>query len=292
MLWNNIKIECKKAMGTRLFLFVVLTGCIITMFSLVPCVQSYNRYISSLKYISEEFSYIRNPMMSSQTLFNYWIGSEAITPGSTNYFFLFPILVSLPYGWSYCMERRSGYIQNVVVRTGKWRYYLSKYIALFLSGGLAMVIPLLFNFLLTAMFVPAITPDPYYITSYGIISSSFLSEFFYTRPFLYVFLYLMVDFIYFGLISCLFAACAAFVKNHVIVVLLPFIALLGFNYICNSFIYISGDVVYTELSPMNFLRAVPAGYDTNGFVVCTGAVILLLFILVITVVREAPNEVY
>ena len=56
MLWNNIKIECKKAMGTRLFLFVVLTGCIITMFSLVPCVQSYNRYISSLKYISEEFS--------------------------------------------------------------------------------------------------------------------------------------------------------------------------------------------------------------------------------------------
>lgn len=57
MLWNNIKIECKKAMGTRLFLFVVLTGCIITMFSLVPCVQSYNRYISSLKYISEEFSY-------------------------------------------------------------------------------------------------------------------------------------------------------------------------------------------------------------------------------------------
>ena len=264
MLWNNIKIECKKAMGTRLFLFVVLTGCIITMFSLVPCVQSYNRYISSLKYISEEFSYIRNPMMSSQTLFNYWIGSEAITPGSTNYFFLFPILVSLPYGWSYCMERRSGYIQNVVVS----RKLKSK--------GITIAKP----------------PDPYYITSYGIISSSFLSEFFYTRPFLYVFLYLMVDFIYCGLIACLCAACAAFVKNHVIVVLLPFIALLGFNYICNSFIYISGDVVYTELSPMNFLRAVPAGYDTNGFVVCTGAVILLLFILVTTVVREAPNEVY
>ncbi len=89
MLWNNIKIECKKAMGTRLFLFVVLTGCIITMFSLVPCVRSYDRYISSLRNISEEFSYIRNPMMPSQTLFNYWIGSEAVTAGSTNFFSFF-----------------------------------------------------------------------------------------------------------------------------------------------------------------------------------------------------------
>ncbi len=155
-----------------------------------------------------------------------------------------------------------------------------------------MVIPLLFNFLLTAMFVPAVTPDPYYITSYGIISSSFLSEFFYTRPFLYVFLYLTVDFIYCGLLACLCAACASFVKNHVIVVLLPFIALLGFHYFCNSFIYTSGDVVYTEISPMNFLRAVPSGYDTNSFVVITGMVILLLLILAATAIREAPDEVY
>ena len=75
-----------------------------------------------------------------------------------------------------------------------------------------MVIPLLFNFLLTAMFVPAITPDPYYITSYGVISSAFLSELFTLNHFLHVFLYLLVDFIYCGLIACLCFAFAAFVK--------------------------------------------------------------------------------
>lgn len=292
MLWNNIKLECNKAIFNKLFLLVVLIGCTITMFSLVPCLQSYYQYISQLKHFSEELSYIRNPMLATQTLFNYWIGSEAITPGSTDYFFLFPILVSIPYGWSYCMERRSGYIKNVVIRTGKNRYYLSKYIALFLSGGLAMVIPLLFNFLLTAMFVPAITPDPYYITSYGIISAAFLSELFYTSPFIYVFLYMLVDFTYCGLIACLCFAFAAFVKNHVIVVLLPFFVLLGFDYICDSFIYTSSSTIYTELSPMNFLRPVPAVYNTNGYVVFIGAITLFLFTLIATVVKGKYNEIY
>lgn len=292
MLWNNIKVECHKAIFTKLFFLIVVIGCAITMFSLFPCLQSYYRYISNLEDFSEELSYVRNPMMATQTLFNCWIGSEAITPGSTYYFSLFPILVSIPYGWSYCTERQSGYIKNVIIRTGKLRYYLSKYIALFLSGGLAMVIPLLFNFLLTAMFVPAITPDPYYITSYGIISASFLSELFYTCPFMYIFLYLLVDFVYGGLIACMCFAFAAFVKNKVIVVLLPFFVLLGFNYFCSSFIYTSSTVIYTELSPMNYLRAVPAAYDTNGYVVFIGAVILFLFTLILVFVKEASNEVY
>lgn len=292
MLWNTIKLECKKAIINKLFLTVVLIGCTITIFSLIPCLQSYYQDISDFKLFSEEFSYVRNPMMPIQTLFSHWIGSEAITPGSVDYFFLFPILVAIPYGWSYCTERQSGYIKNMVIRAGNCRYYLSKYIALFLSGGLVMVIPLLFNFLLVAMFIPAVTPDPYYITSYGIISSSFLSEFFYTSPFLYVFIYLLVDFIYCGLIACMCFAFAAFVKNRVVVVLLPFFVLLGFDYICASFIYTSSTVIYTELSPINFLRPVPAIYDTNGFVVSIGAVILFLLTFMTIVVKGGRNEIY
>ncbi len=292
MLWNTIKLECKKAVFNKMFLATILIGCTITLFSLIPNVKNHYQYINDTKRFSEEFSDGRNPLIETDTLFNVWIGSEAMTPGSVYYFFLFPILVAIPYGWSYCMERRSGYIKNMVIRTSSWRYYLSKYIALFLSGGLAMVIPLLFNFLLTAMFVPMTTPYPYYITSYGIISSAFLSEFFYTKPFLHVFLYLLVDFIYCGLIACLCFAFAAFVKNHVIAVLLPFFALLGFDYICYSFIYTNYSVIYTELSPMKFLRPVAAAYDTNGLVVSIGAVILFFFTFMLTVVKGWRSEVY
>lgn len=292
MLWNNIKLECKKAMVNKLFFIVVFLGCTITIFSLIPFLQSYYRDMDMLKHIAEESTYVRNFNMPIETLFNHWIGGEGISSGSVYYFFLFPILVSIPYGWSYCEERRSGYIKNMVIRTGKGRYFLSKYIALFLCGGLVMVIPLLFNFLLTAMFVPAITPDPYYIVNYGILSASFLSMFYYTKPFLYVFLYLLVDFIYGGLIACMCFAFTAFIKNRVVVVLLPFFVLLGFNYICYSLIYRSDSVIYTEFSPMMFLRPVPGAYNTNGFVVLTGALLLFLFTFLLAVVKGRQDEIY
>ena len=101
----------------------------------------------------------------------------------------------------------------MVIRAGKMPYYLAKYAALFVSGGLAVVTPLLFNFLLTAMFIPAVRPDPSYLTAYGIGPASFLSMLFYAHPFLYVFAYLLIDFLFcpYGLYPCQksYCRCAA-----------------------------------------------------------------------------------
>lgn len=291
MLWNTIKLECKKAICNKFFLLAIFIGIAITFFSLIPMVQSYYQDMNNHDSFQEEFGQ-RNPLMPMETLFNHWIGGEANTPGAADYFFLFPLLISIPYGWSYCAERRSGYVKNVVIRAGRTRYYLSKYIALFLSGGLVMVIPLLSNFLLAAMFFPAVIPDPSYITAYGIGASSFLSMHFYSRPFLYVLLYLLVDFVFSGLIACLCFTASALVKNRVVVILLPFFILLGFHYFCYSFIYTSGVVIYTEVSPMVFLCPVPSVYDTNLFVVLIWGITLFLLTFLTTVVRGQRHEIY
>lgn len=291
MLWNTIKLECKKAIHNKFFLLAVLIGIAITFLSFFPMLESYTADLRSHQQISAEFG-PRNPLMPMETLFNHWIGGEPYTPGSADYFFLFPLLVSIPYGWSYCAERRSGYEKNMVIRAGKTRYYLSKYIALFLSGGLTMGIPLLFNFLLTAMFIPAVMPDPSYMTAYGIGASSFLSMFFYSHPFVYVFLYLLIDFLFGGWIACLCFAVSPFVKNRVVVTLLPFFILLGFNYLCYSFVYTSVTKIYTELSPMVFLRPAPASYDTTFAAVCTWGAMLLILTLLLTVVRGIRHEIY
>lgn len=286
MLWNTLKLECKKAVCNKFFLLAVLIGIAITFFSLIQMLQSYCQDINDHQLISDEFG-VRNPLMPMETLFNHWIGGEVNSPGSADYFFLFPLLISIPYGWSYCAEKHRGYVKNMVIRAGRTRYYLSKYIALFLSGGLAMVIPLLLNFLFTAMFVPAVMPNPSYITAYGVGASSFMSMIFYSRPFLYVFLYLLVDFVFGGLIACLCFALSAFVKNRIVVTLLPFFILLGFNYLCYSFIYTSRTVIYTELSPMAFLRPAPAVYATNLLVILAWGTILFLLTFLMTVVRGA-----
>lgn len=251
MLWNTIRLECKKAICNKFFLLVLLIGIIITFFSMVPRVEDYYDGMEDHQWISAEYG-VRNPMMPMFTLFNHWLGGEGHTSGATQYFFLFPLLIAIPYGWSYCIERKSGYTKNMVIRSGRIQYHLSKYIALFLSGGLAMVIPLLFNFLLTAMFVPAVMPDPAYGTAYAIGADSLWSMFFYSHPFLYVFFYLLLDFVFCGLLACLCFVVSMFINNYVVVVLLPFFILLGFNYFCYSLVYTSFTVRYTEWSPMHF----------------------------------------
>ena len=292
MFRRTLKVECKKALCNKLLLVVIIIGCAITMMSFVPMVRSYFDDIRQAELFAQESEFERNPLMGIESLFSHWIGSEAVTAGSVDYFFLLPLLAAIPYGWSYCVEKRSGYIRQMITRAGSYHYYAAKYIATFLSGGLAVVLPLLFNFLLTAMFVPAILPDPYFMTTFGVISSSLLSELLYTSPFLYVFLYLMIDFFYGGMIACLGMTVGMFVKNRVAVVILPFFALLGFDYICRTFIYTSGQVIYTEYSPMHFLRPVADAYETNGYVVFIGAVILVLLTALPLVTREAGHELY
>jgi len=292
MTFNMLKLECKKAIFNKFFLLSILIGCLITSSSLIPNIQSYYRDINMAKKLLDSGTVIYNSYGPLESLFNHWIGSEAISAGSVNFFFIFPILIAIPYGWSYCLEKQKGYIRNVVLRSGKPRYYFSKYVAMFVSGGLAMVIPLLLNFIITAMFVPAVYPDPSYITGYGIFTASILSKAFYTNPFLYVFLYLLVDFVFCGLITCLCFALATFIKNRVVVVLMPFFILLAFRYICTSFIYVSSTTVYKELSPMFFLHPVPPAYNTTWLIITVEAIIVLIFTFYMSIIRGIHNEIY
>ncbi len=291
MFWNTVKLECKKAVFNRFFVLSVVIGIGITFWSLAPMVQSYTQDIESHRQISQEFGE-RNPLMPMESLFCHWIGGEPCSTGTSSYFFLFPLLVCLPYGWSFCRERRSGYIKNMVIRSGKWQYFLAKYTALFLSGGLAMVIPLLFNFLLAAVLFPAITPNVIYDTAYGIGAESFLSMVFYTKPFLYVAAYLFVDFVFGGLTACLCLSISTVIKNPVAVTLLPFFLLLGVNYVCYSIIYRSSTVIYRELSPMVFLRPAPAAYDTTAGIVFGWAAVLFVLTFSMGVLRGTRREIY
>lgn len=166
---NTIKLEIHKAIKNKLFVISVLLGCAITILSLI-----YQVNVSSLDFATIE----KNPMISAYTVFSTWIGGDGYSLGASVYFFIFPLLISIPYGWSYCEEKKNGYIGAVVVKAGKTSYFWAKYIAVFLTGGLAMVIPLIFNFLLAMLFFPVATPQPIYSTVYGIYYSSLMSDLF------------------------------------------------------------------------------------------------------------------
>jgi len=61
--------------------------------------------------------------------------------GMNGYITLFlPIIVAFPFMVAFCTERNNGNIRFVIARTGKMRYYLSKFVSCFLCGGLAVLI--------------------------------------------------------------------------------------------------------------------------------------------------------
>lgn len=103
-------------------------------------------------------------------------------------------------------------MRQMLVRAGEKSYLTAKFLATFIAGGLAMVVPLIINFMLTAMLIPAITPVPTYDTMYGVFGNSLFSSLYYTQPFAYVAVYMLVDFIFCGALACITMLSAQFIK--------------------------------------------------------------------------------
>lgn len=287
MLNRMIKLELRKALKSKLFYGSIGIGCVITIVSLVYYLGIQQNQLSLLRATKDT-----NPTRYLCNVFTYWIGGEPFSLGTAVYFFVFPLLVAIPYGWSYCEEKRSGYVRMVAVRSGRVPYFLSKYIAVFLSGGLAMVIPLAFSFLSGLLFFPAYTPMPIDGTSNAVFLGSLMSSLYYSIPFLYVFFYLCIDFLFCGLIACLSYGVTCFIKYRAITVILPMFLLLAFHYIAQQFIYISPQMHYKELSPLFFLRPAAALYNASWTVILAEMAVLFLVTFFMSLGWERRHEIY
>ena len=285
---NMLKIELRKALKNKMFFFSIILGFAVTFLSFLYNYELYTKALRDNKLYSDEYNIIINPMLSMNTLYDSWVGGEAFTLGTTVFFFIFPILIAIPYGWSYCSELKSGYIKNAIIRCGKPEYFMSKYIATFLSGGLTMCIPLICNFLLTASFIPAYQPQVRYMQYYSIFSNTFMSDIFYNHPNLYVLIYIMIDFVFCGLICCLSCTAANFIRNKAVAILTPFGIMLLFNYVSD----IINSNYYTEVSPMSFLRPCPSSYSTNIYVIIFEMLLFLALTITPMFVRRKHYEIY
>lgn len=283
-----LKLELKKAFKNKFFWISVVLGCLITLLSFEHMVNMYYEGMSAISGNSTDIIY--DPHIGINTGFNCWIGGEPFSLGSSIYFFVFPLLIALPYGWSYSEERKCGYRRMMITKTGKKKYYCAKYVAVFLSGGVAMVLPLIFNFWMTLLVVPAILPDVTMNMFYGVFGGSFLAELYYTVPFLYVAIYLFIDFVYCGFLVCICMAVSGIVRQKWGVVLIPFLLLL-FVHVITDYIYSDPSVAYKELSPLYFLRGVEVRYSFSGSIILLFAIGLLVISL-IGIIKEYRNEIY
>lgn len=236
-----LKLEMTRAFYNKFFLFASLIGLILVVLQFVQVVLPLAAYLDYYRLYEPEGTY---PL----SVFNRWIGGESYSPYASIYTMLMPILTVLPFADSYFTDRKNGMVKNILLRTKKKNYFISKYIAVFLSGGVVFTLPLLINFMLSAATLPSLLPEAS-TASFPIFETSMWSGLYYSQPYLYFLFYFLIDFVFAGLFPTIALAITHFVENRFVVLLSPFLlnlfltALLNFinasKYSPNSFLNMS-----------------------------------------------------
>lgn len=280
---NLLKMELEKGIKNKYFFTTCIIACVFTLFSAWYKIDSYFFFKTQVTYTNTG-----NPMTQGASLFNHWIGGEFSSLGFTLFFTLFPILAVLPYGWSYFSENKAGYVKAVVTRSGKPKYFLAKYIGVFVTGGLVILLPQILNIIIVASFVPAITPTKLYPLSYAVVHGSTWSEVFYTHPLLYVGLYLILNFIFAGIFATMSLAFSFYIKNRIAVLLIPFFLIFILHYSRTFLAY----KFYHEISPLNYLHATNLENPTNTWIILGQGVLFFALTFGITMKLGVKREIY
>lgn len=178
---------------------------------------------TTIEIINGKLSYNEciNYKIYPKSVFNTWIGYNSFSIFSTIYFMIFPLLASFPYGDSLFTDISSGYIKNIVIKGNKKKYWISKCTAIFLSGAFVVVIPLITSLFITMAFFPSIKPD-IYSHSFSTNRYKLFFDLFLNHPYVYTFVFFLLQFIFGGLLSCLCIPFTYLVSNKHIVTLCPF----------------------------------------------------------------------
>lgn len=281
---NLLRVELYKVFHNRFFWITFSLAILLALMSAMERIQNYQRIQSLMEFYST-----KNLMVSGDTLYNNWIGGEFGTLAAFLFYFLLPLFAAFPYGWSLVQEQRAGYVKNVIARSGRKNYYLSKYIANFTAAATVAAIPLLLNLLLVACFIPARMPDPICQVYYAVFGADMWAGLFYSAPLCYVFLYFVLTLLFAGVWAQLSYVAAFYLKNRAAVLIIPYLLLLAFHYGTQS---LFAWRVYVEASPIYFLRGPEITNQTVWWVVLLEMLFLFLLGIGIFLRRGLRDDVF
>lgn len=274
----KMKIEIKKALTNKYFILICVYDIIIVLLHCYQSISEYNQSTESFLQYRTSSDIQNNPYAPIVSAFTLWIGCDSGNKFAKLFYLLFPLMAVLPYCWSYCNDIKSGQADKSIKNIGKFNYHLSKYIAVFISSGLTFTFPLLLDFMVILLFVPAIFPDSVYDIYYGIFSNNFMADIFYGYPFLYVLIFLFMGFVFCGLFGSLSYSVSTLIKSKVVAIIIPIALIFLVEYIKNNISY------NIEFSPLSFLCPAKS-YTTNWKIIVFETIVLFLFTFGISVIR-------
>lgn len=242
---NILKIEINRCFKNKIFLIsLILSTTLVIWFSIerLPiCIEKNNNF--STEFMQDDFLEIS---------FTNWLGSNTTYLQQNIFYIILPLLVTIPFGSSFFSDINSGYIKSISVRTSKKDYLLAKYIAVFVSGGVSAVIPMILSFLISSAFLPTMLPESSYIYT-NIWSVNKWAELLFKTPMLYIALYMLMLFVVSGIIATMSLLITYFSFKSFLPLVFPF-----FVYMFSSLLFEL--INMSAFSPRIFLT--PS--DVNG----------------------------
>ena len=248
----TFKLEMKRAFRNKYFIIVVFVAMGICLWHFMENVWVWRRYIYSDTY----------PL----SVYEKWIGADNASVQPLLLYLIMPALCAVPYGRSFYFDIKSGYASQIISRGRKKSYISAKYKTAFVSGCVIGIMPLVFDFILTAMVFPMVIPQVGTGT-FPIRGIDVMSGVFYTHPLVYNTIFVAIDGCFWGILNCAVLWAVNFVRNKFWILLTPFII---YVFVFCTVHFISR----VDLSPVMFLRP-SAPFRNNAVVMAESFVILL-----------------
>lgn len=258
-----IRFELSRAFTTIGFKLSILVGIIIAVSHFFISVLPYALKLDAI-------TAMERPMMTPGQLYFIWLGGNSNSVQSFLFFMILPLLAALPFADSFYSDATEGYIAEISTRTNLSHYLIGKYIAVFLSGGVAVIFPLLLNFFMCSQVFPALKPESAYNGSL-IDAATSLGRMFYSRPLLFLFIHFLMVFFAAGFFAVFSLSASYYCSYQFLALISPFLLYI-------SLVAIFGLFGLENWQPNNILD--PAYYGEMiipFFVMCISLAILSLF---------------
>mgnify|MGYP004532681495 FL=1 len=227
-----VRFELNRWFRSVLFFTVLLIGLACSAINLLESLQRAAE-LKQLNLEAVELGMEINPSCTGFSLFTSWIALHPTGSGSMLFYLILPILSAIPYGWSYCWDRKTGYYHQVITRMGRKSYFAAKNLAVFISGGLAAGLPVLMDLLACAMFLPdrAVRVSDNLLP---ILNYALGARLLYTNRWWYTVLWCGLTFLWGGAFSCLCILPGTRFRLGTLTVLTPFAVVLAADALIRS----------------------------------------------------------
>ena len=276
-----LKIEMKRLFQNKAFYLSLAIGFGLCIWLLLTQLQEVRELNEAIK----EYGTEKLGLYYPRSLYNSFIGLDYAYLPSTILYTIFPLLVTLPHAMSYYLDKKSGYIKNILLKADRKDYYFAKYLSVFASGFTTTLAILLFSLLISAMAFPALNPEVVTSTYCPFLETQMMVELFYSHPLMYVFIYILIDAVFFGVVSTIALGISIFAGN----ILLVFSAGMILYLIVEYMVEITNK---WDFSPFLFLKPTQLNCNAKPQIIVTEALVIILLVFIPFFIKERKRDVF